>query len=116
MSESILDSVKKALSIPTEYTEFDAVIIMYINSAFSTLNELGIGPSTGFMIEDGVAVWDDFTAGDIRYNSVKTYVSFRCRLMFDPPAAAFVLTSMETQIKELEWRLNAVRENLVYGS
>lgn len=110
MSESILNSVKKVLNIPADYDVFDQDIIMHINSAFSTLHQLGIGPSGGFMIEDDVPTWDTFTLGDLRYNSVKTYVSLKVRLVFDPPSAGFVIDMMKQQIDEYEWRLNVVHE------
>ena len=50
--ESILTSIKKLLGIAEEYTQFDSDIIMHINSVFTTLTQLGVGPSEGFFIED----------------------------------------------------------------
>lgn len=115
MSESILNSVKKVLNQPADYTAFDQDIIMHINSTFSTLHQLGIGPEEGFLIEDATPTWDAFTLGDPRLASVKTYVCLKVRLVFDPPTLSFVLDSMQRQIQEHEWRLNVVRENHVYG-
>lgn len=116
MNGSILVSVRKVLQIATDFTEFDADVIMHINSAFSTLNQLGIGPVSGFMIEDAAATWDTFLLGDPRMNAVKTYVYLRVRLLFDPPAASYAVDAMKEQIKELEWRLNVVREGDVYSA
>ena len=48
--ESILISIKKLLGIAAEFTEFDADIIMHINSVFMILTQLGVGPSKGFTI------------------------------------------------------------------
>ncbi len=39
-------------------------------------------------------------------HAIKSYIYLRVRLLFDPPSSAFVLTSMENQIKEFEWRIN----------
>ena len=50
--DSILTSIKKLLGIAEDYTHFDDDIIIHINSAFSSLNQLGVGPSYGFHIED----------------------------------------------------------------
>lgn len=111
--DSILNSIKKILGIAPDYTEFDVDIIMHINSTFSTLNQLGIGPVEGFMIEDDDATWDDFLLGDSRLNSVKTCVGLKVRLVFDPPATSFGITAMENQIKEHEWRLNVAREGIL---
>jgi hypothetical protein len=110
MSESILTSTKKILGIAEDYTAFDVDIIMHINSVFSTLNQLGIGPEIGFMVEDADAEWDSFLLGDTRLNSVKTYVFLRVKLLFDPPSTSLHIAAMEKQIQELEWRLNVSRE------
>jgi len=106
MSNSILTSTKKILGINEDYTVFDLDIMTHINSVFSTLHQLGVGPVEGFMIEDDIVEWDDFTLGSLNLNAVKTYVYLRVRMLFDPPATSFAINSMEEQIRELEWRLN----------
>ena len=116
MDDSILNNVKKILGIAPDYDAFDTDIIIHINAVFSTLNQLGLGPAEGFMIEDDGAVWEDFLLGDPRLNAVKTYVYLRVRVLFDPPTTGFVLTALQEQIKELEWRLNVTREGTVHGS
>lgn len=110
MSDSILNSTKKVLGIDADYDAFDPDIIMHINSAFSTLNQLGLGPDEGFMIEDDTTVWGDFLDDDKRLNSIKTLVYIKVRILFDPPTTSFVLAAQQEQIKELEWRLNVYRE------
>lgn len=111
MDKSILNNVKKMLGLDENYTAFDTDVIIHINSVFSTLSQLGIGPSTGFMIEDDILTWDDFfESADPNLNAVKTYVYLRVRLLFDPPATSFAISAMNEQIKELEWRLNSYRE------
>ena len=49
--ESILTSIKKMLGIIEEYEQFDADLIMHINSVFMILNQIGVGPSRGFSIK-----------------------------------------------------------------
>jgi hypothetical protein len=110
METSILTSTKNVLGIAEDYTVFDLDIITHINTAFSTLTQLGVGPVNGFMIEDETAVWDDFIAGDDQYNSVKTYVYLRVRMLFDPPQTSYLIAATERQIEQLEWRLNVHRE------
>lgn len=110
MTDSILDSTKKVLGIEPEYTAFDVDIVMHINTAFATLQQLGLGPDEGFMIEDDEAVWSDFLGADKTLNSVKTYVFMRVKLIFDPPPTSFAIEAMKDQVKELEWRLNVKRE------
>lgn len=110
MEQSILNSTKKILGIAADYTVFDLDIITHINTAFSTLTQLGVGPVGGFMIEDDSAEWADFIADDIQNNSVKSYVFLRVRQLFDPPSTSYLISAMEKQIQELEWRLNSHRE------
>lgn len=110
METSILKSTKKILGIAEDYTVFDYDIITHINTAFSTLTQLGVGPDQGFMIEDETPTWTDFIGDDIQYNAVKTYVFLRVRMLFDPPQTSYLISAMNEQIKELEWRLNVHRE------
>lgn len=111
--DSILTSVKKMLGITEEYTHFDADIIMHINSVFMVLNQLGIGPPEGYMIEDAEDQWMDFVEKkDLqRMQAIKSYVFMKVRLMFDPPANSTGVQSMENLIRELEFRLNVTADN-----
>lgn len=110
MEYSILKSVKKNLGLEPSYIVFDGEIIMHINTAFSTLSQLGLGPDGGYAIEDDASEWEEFIDTTTELSSVKTYVYLRVRLIFDPPTASYVLKSFEDQLKELEWRLNTLRE------
>ena len=103
--ESILTSIKKLLGIQEEYTNFDNDIIMHINSTFSTLTQLGVGPSNGFIIKDKSSTWDEFIS-DNRLECVKSYVYLKVRLLFDPPSTSSVMDSINRQITEYEWRIN----------
>jgi hypothetical protein len=106
MEQSILTGTKQILGLDESYTAFDFDVITHINSAFATLNQLGIGPDDGFMIEDATAVWDDFYTDNLPLNPVKTYVYLRVRMLFDPPTTSYMIEAMQKQIAELEWRLN----------
>lgn len=112
MAASILDDVKKTLGVDPSYTVFDGQIIMHINTVFSILNQLGIGSDFGYQIADNTATWDLFIGLDPQLNDVKTYVSMRVRMFFDPPTNSFVIAAMEKQIQELEWRINVKREGV----
>lgn len=109
---SILTSIKKNLNIPEDVTAFDPDIIMHINTAFSKLNQMGVGPEETFMIEDKSTTWDEFyTNKDI--NMVRTYVWLDVRLVFDPPQAS-VLSALKETKSELEWRLNVADDDRLY--
>jgi hypothetical protein len=114
MDMSILNSTKKILGIASDYTAFDLDIITHINTAFSTLTQLGVGPADGFMIEDDTVEWTEFVSTDLQLNSVKSYVFLRVRLLFDPPGTSYLINAYQDQIKELEWRLNTHREETAW--
>ena len=110
--DSILTSIKKLLGITEEYKQFDPDIIMFINSAFSVLTQLGVGSDDGFSIKSDEETWDDYLmyneidAGQLEM--VKKYVYLKVRVSFDPPSSSFVLEAFNKQISELEWRINIV--------
>lgn len=108
---SILQDIKKLVGLTKDYEAFDTDIIIHINSAFMTLNELGVGPEEGFMISGYEEEWDSFLPKGIQLEGAKTYVFLRVKLLFDPPGNSFLVDAMEKQIKELEWRLNVKVEN-----
>ena len=104
--ESILTSIKKMLGIAEEYEHFDPDIIMHINTVFTILCQIGVGPAGGFRIEGEDAEWSDYLDDNILLESVKTYMHMRVRLMFDPPQSSAAIESMNRLINELEWRLS----------
>lgn len=114
MSDSILISTKKILGIDESYTVFDVDIMTHINSVFTTLSQLGVGPAEGFFIEDDTAVWEDYITPEMNVSAVKSYVYLRVRLLFDPPATSFHIASLKEQITELEWRLNVQVDTAPY--
>ena len=104
--ESILTSIKKLLGITEDETHFDQDIIMHINSVFSILTQMGVGPVDGFVIIDSNSVWNDFIKDDTRLELIKSYVHMKVRLMFDPPVSSTILQSINSLISELEWRIS----------
>ena len=104
--ESILTSIKERIGIADGDKSFDTDVIDFINSAFADLNDIGVGPSEGFAIEDATSEWTDFV-DDVRVlSSVKDFVFLTVKLSFDPPTQSALLASMERRLSKLEWRLN----------
>lgn len=108
--DSILTSIKKLLGIGEEYTHFDDDIIMHINSVFSDLTQIGVGPEEGFSISDANATWRSYTDDDPKIANVKQYIYLKVKLVFDPPTSSSVLAAMERTIDKLEWRLNVASD------
>lgn len=111
LEKSILTSIKKLLGITSDCLDFDNDIIMHINTVFMTLNQLGVGPTRPFVIEDEKASWKDFLDEDTNYEAVKSYIHLKVRLIFDPPLSAAVREAIEQSVHELEWRLNVQAES-----
>lgn len=110
MTESILESTKKILGIDPSIPVFDLDILTHINTVFTTLEQLGIGPTGGFQITGKEEVWSSFTLNKPLANSVKTYMYLRVRMLFDPPSTSFHLEAIKEQLRELEWRMNVQLE------
>lgn len=109
--DSILDSTKQALGLDPDYQVFDLDIKLHINSVFSTLNRLGVGPVGGFRIVDASSKWDDFTRGRTELNEVQSYMFLRVRLLFDPPTMGYLVAAIKEQIKEHEFSLQVMSSN-----
>jgi hypothetical protein len=102
---SILTTIKKMLGLDEDYIHFDSEIIVDINSVLMILTQLGVGPDEGFYIVDKTETWGTYLNDRKDLEAVKTYIYLKVRLLFDPPTNAFLVDSIERQIKELEWRL-----------
>ena len=111
--DSILTSIKKLLGIEEDYEIFDTDIIIYINSAFSILTQIGVGPAEGFSIKDKTTKWSDYMQDDPRLEHVKSYIYLKVKLVFDPPTSSTILNAYNDVIKELEWRLNHAVETII---
>lgn len=110
--ESILTSIKKLVGIAEDYTVFDTDFIIYINSAFATLNQLGIGPIEGFSIVDASSKWSDYGVATPMLDHVKSYVYLKVKIIFDPPTSSTVLDAYNRMIQETEWRLKVASETV----
>lgn len=109
--DSILDSIKKALGIEPEIEAFDLEIVMFTNSVFGSLQQLGVGPDSGFLISDNTTLWAAYTARTDYLGMIKTYMCMKVRLLFDPPATSYAISAIESQTQQLEWRINVMAES-----
>lgn len=105
-SESILGSVKKLLGI-NNMDDFDQDIIIHINSAISILRQLGVGSVKGFVITGEDETFQDYLGEESKeIPMVKQYLYCKVRKIFDPPSNGSIMSALDEQIKELEFRLN----------
>jgi hypothetical protein len=106
IQNSILLLTKKKIGISPDDHAFDEDIITDINAVIFSLNLIGIGEE-GFSISDASATWTDLLGENVKiYEAVKTFIYLKVKLMFDPPSSSFVVSALEKQISEIEWKLN----------
>lgn len=107
MEDSILKTIKKLLMIPSDVDDFDIDLIIFINSVFSSINQMGIGPLKTFKITGDSETWSDFDTR-IDMESFKTYMFIKVKLLFDPPSNSQLKESYENTATELEFRIHSL--------
>lgn len=106
VKDSILLSIKKLLMIDPSYEVYDDDIIMHINATLSVLTQMGVGKEGGLTISDANNTWDEFIdLSNNDFNTIKSYVYLKVKLLFDPPQSSALIESINNQIKEFEYRL-----------
>lgn len=105
VSESILASIKKMLGIDDTYDAFDIDVIVGINTALMSLQQIGVGPEDGLSISDRSAVWSSLHTNEKKTEAAKMYIYLKVKLSFDPPTSGFVVDAINKQLDELAWRL-----------
>lgn len=110
MENSILETVKKMLGIFDSDNAFDQDLIVYINSAFTKLWQLGIPKDKQFVITGKNEKWKDINYNNPNIEDIITYIFLNVKYLFDPPTSSFVLDSIKESIKEFEWRINMTAE------
>ena len=113
MSTSILTTIKGLLGIGESITGFDQELIVFINAAFAVLHRIGVGTTTIFSISDASQTWDLFLGASGDFETVKTAIYLRVRLVFDPPQVSFVLDSMKKMLEEYEFQLSVQASNIL---
>lgn len=105
MSDSVLLSIKQMLGISPEDTSFDVNVIMSINTALTTLMDLGLTEVEDEIVIDDDMTWDDLLGGRTDIEYVKTYIYQKVKMIFDPPTSTAAIDAMQRSISELEWRI-----------
>lgn len=105
INTSILGTIKKMLGIDSEYTIYDQDIVVFINSYIEELVQIGVG-NANFSVTGHDQTWFEFLgANSGKYDGAKSYIYYKTRLSFNPPANSFVVSAYQDLIKETAWRL-----------
>jgi len=112
VNKSILKDIRQAVGLSSDTTDFDADLLMHINSAIGKLNQNGIGKF--LLVTDDEAIWNDMldptqTAGNQYVGLIPLYVELSTKLLFDPPPPSSVQYHA-SNIDQLLWRLKIAYE------
>lgn len=107
--DSILQTVKDGLLIVDTFEAFDNRIIGIINTVIAELSQAGYVPAKDFEITGYDETWNDLIPDPI-YNFVKTFVTEKVALIFDPPTSSYAYEYRKAYCEELLWRINSQAE------
>lgn len=112
LEDSILRTVRDAIGIGADSSEFDTELVMHINAALGTLNQNGVGLPV--FVEDESLTWAQFkddtqVEGNVYYHMVPLFVKLSTKLIFDPPPPSAV-EMYKSQVDQMLWRLKVAYE------
>jgi hypothetical protein len=110
--DSILDSVKQSLGLAPEFTAFDLDVTLFTNASFCSLQQLGVGGDSGFVISDNSTLWTQYVTELLYLGMVKHYIFLYVKMAFDPPSTSFGLEAIQKMLIELGWRINVSVEHI----
>lgn len=105
MIDSIFDCIMSMLG-PGIDGEFGPAVIAHINSALTSLAQVGACPK-GSMITGASETWSDIFYTSAIATKARTYIYYKVRLGFDPPQNSFAIESMKALADEELWRINS---------
>ncbi len=102
MTNIILENIKTTIGVLPDNLGFDSELLMFINSAKSSLVQLGLAELD--IDIDETTEWPSFPNPTIQYLS-KHYIQVKVRQTFDPGASETIARTLSAVVKELEGRI-----------
>ena len=104
MTESVLNTIKSMIGPSALYEGFNTDLMVHLNSSLMELAQIGVVPE-GTVLENETTTWADLIGENKKLEGIKSYLYFKVKIMFDPPASSTILAAYQEEIKRLEWRL-----------
>lgn len=106
----VLSDIKLLLGFTEDYTAFDDVLVMHINTALLSVKMLGVNDDETLIIGKETT-WVDLLGptSEIK-ESTKNYIYYKVRLVFDPPTTAAGINAMQEEARELSWKIASYSE------
>jgi len=112
MDESILATISGMLGIQVDENHFDTDILVFTNSAFNRLYELGVGPQDKPYSITGVnEQWSNFWSDADTLLQLQTFIYLYVKLLFDAPNSGYATTMIQEEIAKLEWLMYVMCDN-----
>lgn len=99
---SVLGTIKTMIGPSEMYEGFDLDLTTHINSILMYLVDIG-AVKKGTRITSDHETWNTILEGNKNIEGIKSLIYIRCRLMFDPPANATMVKTLQDEANRLEW-------------
>ena len=82
--DSILNTVKKALGVDSDYHVYDTNIIAIINDTILGLSKIGVGPTEPFVVVDDTETWKDYLGDNESLAEIQSHICLQVMGIFNP--------------------------------
>lgn len=110
LNNSILEDIREGVGLDREADDFDAELIMHINSSIGELNQNGVGNKV--IITDVNTTWEELqdpNQTNDYFQMIPLYITLNIKIIFDPPPPSTVEYHLEN-INNILWRLKIAYE------
>lgn len=103
---AVLSDIKKLVGIYEEDTNWDLDILVSINTAMATVNQIGLP----FTLVDSNTTWNNLTTDVPLQSLLKSYLWMKVKQIFDPSQSNNAKDAMTNLLNELEFRIMVITD------